>query len=191
MIAGGSSSADLRDVIYGGSGNDNIDGGYGNDLIYGQDGNDTLAGGFGADDLQGMNGDDVITGSALSDLVYGGAGNDFVNGGFGYDRINGGSGADRFYHLGIYDHGSDWIQDYTAAEGDVLLFGDGAVTADDFQVNFSHTANAEGIRSGDQNVAEGFVIYKPSGQIIWALVDGAGQDEINLKIGGELFDLLA
>ena len=189
-IVGGDSTADLRDVIYGGSGRDVIDGGYGNDLVYGQDGNDTIAGGFGADDLQGQNGHDVITGGAFSDLIYGGAGADFVNGGFGYDRINGGSGADRFYHLGIYDHGSDWIQDYTAAEGDVLLFGDAGVTADDFQVNFSHTANAEGLRSGDQDVAEGFVIYRPSGQIIWALVDGAGQDEINMKIGGELFDLL-
>ena len=73
----------------------------------------------------------------------------------------------------------------------MLLFGDPGATADDFQVNFSHTSSAEGTRSGDENVAEGFVIYKPSGQIIWALVDGAGQDEINLKVGGEVFDLLA
>ena len=190
-LQGGDSTADLRDVIYGGAGQDVIDGGYGNDLIYGQDGNDVIAGGFGADDLQGQDGHDVITGGAFSDLIYGGAGNDFVNGGFGHDRINGGSGADRFYHLGIADHGSDWLQDYSAPEGDVLLFGDPGATADDFQVNFSHTSNAEGIRSGDQDVAEGFVIYKPSGQIIWALVDGAGQDQINLKIGGEVFDLLA
>ena len=35
------------------------------------------------------------------------------------------------------------------------------------------------------------MIYRPTGQIIWALVDGAGQDEINLKIGGNTFDLLA
>ena len=58
----------------------------------------------------------MITGSALSDLVSGNAGNDFVNGGFGNDRINGGSGADRFFHLGIRGHGSDFVQDYNAAE---------------------------------------------------------------------------
>jgi len=178
------------DRAIGGDGDDSQAGGYGNDLVYGQDGNDTIAGGFGSDDLRGQNGDDVITGSALSDLVYGGAGDDFVNGGFGYDRINGGTGADRFYHLGIFDHGSDWIQDYTAAEGDVLQFGDASASRDDFQVNFDHTASPEGERSGDDDVAEGFVIYRPSGQIIWALVDGAGQDQINLKIGGEVFDLL-
>lgn len=190
-LLGGDSEADLRDVIYGGSGQDVIDGGYGNDLIYGQDGNDQIAGGFGADDLQGQDGNDVITGGALSDLIYGGDGDDFVNGGFGHDRINGGEGADKFYHLGIADHGSDWVQDYSAAEGDVLLFGDASASGDDFQVNFSHTENDEGQRAGTADLAEGFVIYKPTGQIIWALVDGAGQDQINLKIGGDIFDLLA
>ena len=190
-LLGGDSEADLRDVIYGGSGQDVIDGGYGNDLIYGQDGDDVIAGGFGADDLQGQNGNDIITGGAFSDLIYGGAGDDFVNGGFGHDRINGGSGADKFYHLGIADHGSDWIQDYSAAEGDVLLFGDASASADDFQVNFSHTENDEGLRSGTADLAEGFVIYRPTGQILWALVDGEGQDQINLKIDGEIFDLLA
>lgn len=190
-IIGGNSDDDLRDEVYGGAGHDNIDAGYGNDLVYGQDGNDTISGGFGADDLQGQNGNDVISGGALSDLIYGGAGDDFINGGFGYDRINGGSGADKFFHLGVFDHGSDWIQDYQAGEGDVLVFGNTSASADDFQVNFAHTANDAGERSGDDDVAEGFVIYRPTGQIMWALVDGAGQDEINLKIGGDVFDLLA
>jgi Ca2+-binding RTX toxin-like protein len=185
LINGGSSPDDERDLVYAGAGSDSVDGGYGNDLIYGMGGNDTLSGGFGADELQGQDGNDVITGSALSDLVYGGAGDDFVNGGFGHDRINGGDGADKFYHLGISDHGSDWLQDYNAAEGDVLLFGNATATEDDFQVNFTETAGA-----GDAGVAEAFVIYKPTDQIIWALIDGADQDEINLKIGGDTFDLL-
>ncbi len=190
-IVGGDSEDDLRDVIYGGEGDDNIDGGYGNDLIFGQEGNDTLAGGFGADELQGQDGDDVVTGGALSDLVYGGAGNDYVNGGFGYDRINGGSGADRFFHLGIFDHGSDWVQDYDAAEGDVLVFGDRSASADQFQINFAHTATPDGDRSGEDAVQEAFVIFRPTQQIMWALVDGEGQEAINLQVGGEVFDLLA
>jgi len=185
FIYGGNTADDERDLIYAGAGNDSVDGGYGNDLIYGMGGNDTLAGGFGADELQGQDGNDVITGSALSDLIYGGAGDDFVNGGFGHDRINGGDGADRFYHLGVSDHGSDWVQDYIAAEGDVLLFDGTSATADDFQVNFTETDGA-----GAAGMAEVFVIYRPSGQILWALVDGADQDQINLNIGGEVFDLL-
>ncbi|MCV2891003.1 hypothetical protein OE747_21955 [Ruegeria sp. XHP0148] len=153
-------------MIFGGEGNDSVDAGSGNDLIFGQGGNDTIAGGFGVDEIQGQDGDDVITGSAFSDLVFGGAGNDFVNGGFGHDRINGGSGADKFYHLGIFDHGSDWVQDYNAAEGDVLFFGITTAFRDDFLVQFAHTANAEGERSGDDAVEEAFITYRPTGQIM-------------------------
>ncbi len=182
--------ADQSNVIYAGAGDDRAEGGGGNDFLYGQEGNDSLAGGFGADRIEGQGGDDVLTGGALSDLVFGGDGNDFVNGGFGHDRINGGSGADSFFHLGVTDHGSDWVQDYIAAEGDVLVFG-GAATAADFQINYDHTATPDGERSGDDGVQEAFVIYRPTGQIVWALVDGEGQAEISLRIGGEIFDLMA
>ncbi|NDW45097.1 calcium-binding protein [Ruegeria sp. PrR005] len=190
-IIGGPSEDDLRDVIYAGEGNDSVDAGAGNDQVFGQGGNDTIAGGFGVDDLQGQDGNDVITGSAFSDLVFGGAGDDFVNGGFGHDRINGGTGADKFFHVGASGHGSDWVQDYSSAEGDVLLFGIGSATRDQFQVNFAHTENAEGERAGDDAVQEAFVIYRPTGQIMWALVDGEGQESINLQIGSDVFDLLA
>lgn len=67
----------------------------------------------------------------------------------------------------------------------------GAATASDFQVNLAHTANDAGERAGDDAVQEAFVIYKPTGQIMWALVDGGGQDQINLKTGSDTFDLLA
>ncbi|MCV2891211.1 calcium-binding protein [Ruegeria aquimaris] len=190
-ITGGHTGDDLRDVIYAGDGNDSVDAGAGNDLVYGQGGNDTIAGGAGVDELQGQDGDDVITGSSFSDLVYGGAGDDFVNGGFGHDRINGGSGADKFFHVGVEGHGSDWVQDYNSAAGDVLLFGNASATRAQFQVNFAHTANADGERAGDDAVQEAFVIYRPTGQIMWALVDGTGQESINLQIGADVFDLLA
>ncbi|TDT73141.1 hemolysin type calcium-binding protein [Litoreibacter halocynthiae] len=184
FIYGGADSADLRDEISSGGGNDYIDSGYGNDEVYAGAGNDTIIGGFGTDRLIGQTGDDVIAGGPLSDLIFGGDGADFVNGGFGHDRINGGAGADSFYHLGIRDHGSDWIQDYNSADGDVLVFANSDASVDDFQVNVAETANA-----GISGVSESFVIYKPTGQIIWALVDGNAQDEINLQIGGTVFDI--
>jgi len=127
----------------------------------------------------------VLTGSAFSDLIFGGDGNDFINGGFGFDRVNGGAGADRFYHLGVAGHGSDWVQDYRAAEGDRLVFGTAATRAQ-FQVNLSETAGA-----GAAGVQEAFVIYRPTGQILWALVDGGAENHINLQIGAQVFDLLA
>ncbi|MEQ9696035.1 hypothetical protein [Shimia sp. SDUM112013] len=190
-IRGGESENDLRDVVYAGNGNDDIEGGYGNDELRGDDGHDTIEGGFGADTVIGGSGNDILTGSAWSDVILGGAGDDFVNGGWGHDRVNGGSGADRFFHIGIRDHGSDWIQDYDAAGGDVLVFGIGAATESQFQINTTHTSSPAGERSGDDNIEEAFVIYRPTGQIMWALVDGAGQDSINLMIAGQVFDLMA
>ena len=191
LLIGGDSENDLRDVIYGGAGNDNIDGGYGNDELRGDAGNDSIAGGFGADTVIGGTGDDTLTGSAFGDQIFGGAGDDFINGGFGVDLLNGGADADRFFHIGIADHGSDWVQDYDSVEGDVLHFGIATAAASQFQVNTTHTATAAGERSGDDNVEEAFVIYRPTGQILWALVDGAGQSEITLQIAGVNYDLLA
>ncbi len=182
---------DASDLVYAGLGNDSVQGGQGNDEVYGQEGNDILVGDGGADTLMGQDGDDVITGSGQSDLLFGGAGNDFLNGGFGHDRLNGGDGADRFFHLGVADHGSDWVQDYDAAEGDVLLLGDSGADVDDFEVRFAHTTDPTGERAGDDSVAEAFVVHTPSNQIIWALVDGAADSQINLQIGGEVFDLTA
>ncbi|MEQ9696037.1 hypothetical protein [Shimia sp. SDUM112013] len=191
VLSGGTSNADLRDILYGGQGNDSLDGGYGNDQLRGDSGRDTLVGGFGADTLIGGEGDDGLMGGAFADQLFGGDGGDFLNGGFGHDLLNGGGGADRFYHLGIRDHGSDWVQDYSATGGDVLHFGIASATESQFQVNTTHTTNAAGERSGDDNVEEAFVIYRPTGQIMWALIDGAGQDSINLQIGGQVFDLMA
>ena len=185
VIFGGDSAADLRDVLFGGAGNDTLDGGYGNDELRGDDGNDQIEGGFGADQLIGGAGADTLSGGALSDVIFGGNGADFLNGGFGFDRLNGGAGADRFFHLGVAGHGSDWIQDYSAAQGDQLVAGIAGATRAQFQVNIAHTPNA-----GAAGIAEAFVIYRPTGQILWALVDGAGQDSIVLALGGQSFDLL-
>ena len=186
VITGGDTGADLRDVIYGGDGDDSIDGGYGNDELRGDDGNDTIIGGFGTDTVIGGAGNDALTGQAWSDLIFGGDGDDFINGGFGHDRLTGGTGADRFYHLGVAGHGSDWVQDYDAAAGDLLLFGQAGATRDQFQVNLTETANA-----GVAGVEEAFVIYRPTGQIMWALVDGGGQHQITLLLDGASHDLLS
>ncbi|MEQ9695009.1 nidogen-like domain-containing protein [Shimia sp. SDUM112013] len=190
-IADGGTDDDLFDVIFGGDGDDDIDGGFGNDSIRGDAGNDIIAGGFGEDTVIGGEGNDTLTGSAYSDLIFGGPGDDFINGGWGHDRVNGGDGADRFFHIGIIHHGSDWIQDYDASEGDVLVFGNTSATRSQFQVNYAHTTAPDGERSGDDNLEEAFVIYRPTGQIMWALVDGGGQSEINLQIAGQVYDLLA
>jgi len=185
LLVGGEDGTDLRDMIYGGAGNDTIHGSHGNDELRGDGGDDLVTGDFGADTVIGGTGNDTLTGGAFGDQLFGGAGDDFLNGGYGFDQINGGGGADRFFHLGVEGHGSDWIQDFTAIEGDVLVFGDMTARADQFQINSAFTTGA-----GAGDVAEAFVIYKPTGQILWALVDGMEQDEIMLSIDGTLYDLL-
>ena len=185
FLYGGPDEGDLRDVLYGGAGNDRLFGGGGNDELNGEAGNDILNGGAGADTLIGHAGADTLSGGAGSDLLFGNDGPDFLNGGFGHDRMNGGAGADRFYHLGVADHGSDWVQDYSGAEGDVLVYGQTGAARSQFQVNYTNTPGA-----GSAAVAEAFVIYKPTGQILWALVDGGGQAAIWLDLGSGPVNLL-
>lgn len=186
LIFGGATGADLRDMIYGGDGKDTIDGGAGQDELNGGAGDDSLVGGFGADSLIGNDGADLLGGGPGADGLMGGPGDDWLNGGFGHDRLNGGTGADRFYHAGLADHGSDWIQDYAAADGDVLIFGLSGATPEQFAVSYAITPGA-----GQAEVAEAFVIYRPTGQIVWALVDGAAQEVIALQIGAQTYDLVA
>jgi Ca2+-binding RTX toxin-like protein len=166
---------DMADVIFGGPGADTMAGKLGPDVLRGDAGNDTILGGAGGD---------TIAGGARSDLLIGGSGPDFLNGGFGFDRMNGSTGRDRFFHRGEDGHATDWIQGYDASEGDVLLYGANA-EPDDFDVTFPDSG------SGDSDVNEAFVTHQPSGQTLWALVDGEGQDSINLSInGGMEVDLL-
>jgi hypothetical protein len=188
FIFGGPGTGDLRDVIYAGDGNDTVDGGYGNDEIRGDAGNDLLDGYFGSDTVIGGAGDDSLSGSALSDAIFGGDGDDFINGGFGFDRLNGGLGADQFYHFGVSGHGSDWIQDFDASQGDVLVYGNGAGVASksDFLVQRASTPNA-----GDAAIDEVFITHIPSGTLLWALVDGDAQTEITVKAMSQTFDLLS
>jgi hypothetical protein len=185
FLYGGDTEADLRDVLYGGNGNDVLDGGYGNDELRGDDGDDNLIGGYGVDTVIGGSGNDTLTGQAWSDLLFGGDGDDFINGGFGFDRVNGGAGADQFFHIGDAGHGSDWIQDYNTAEGDLLVYGK-AAQASDFLVQRATTPDA-----GDPAVQEVFVTHKASGVLLWALVDGDAQTSLNVMAGGQVFDLLA
>ncbi|HMW19201.1 MAG TPA: calcium-binding protein, partial [Accumulibacter sp.] len=60
------------DTLYGGNGNDLMDGGDGNDTLYGNAGDDTLSGGLGNDDLYGGDGKDVY-------LFNRGEGNDWIH----------------------------------------------------------------------------------------------------------------
>ncbi|SFI67953.1 Hint domain-containing protein [Celeribacter neptunius] len=124
----GTNSADGGDTIYAGDGADWVQGDGGDDTIYGEAGDDTLFGDDGNDYVYGGDGNDTLYGGAGNDILLGGAGNDLIYAGDGDDTIRGGAGDDTIYgHAGadtfiIADgSGLDTIEDYSAADGDVLL----------------------------------------------------------------------
>lgn len=151
--------------------------------LTGTDAADLLFGGRMGDSHAAGAGDDTIGGQGGPDTLEGGAGSDFLNGGWGHDSLSGGPGADRFFHAGHPGHGSDWIDDFDFAEGDRLVFG-GAAEADQFQVNFALSPGR-----GSDAVDEAFVIWRPTGQILFAVPDGAIQEELILVIAGSEVDL--
>lgn len=59
---------DGNDSLFGGDGEDSIEGGVGNDKLYGNDGDDVLWGGVGLDLVVGGDGDDVMSGGSQSDV---------------------------------------------------------------------------------------------------------------------------
>lgn len=96
-------------MLYGGRGNDVLNGTSGRDHLFGQGDNDTLYGGAGDDVLSGGDGDDVL---------YDGAGNDV---------LTGGRGADRFMLTG----GRDVITDFRYDLGDRLWLDSVNMTAEE------------------------------------------------------------
>ncbi|MBQ9601370.1 MAG: hypothetical protein IJR46_05085, partial [Neisseriaceae bacterium] len=115
----------LGDVLYGGSGNDDIIGGNRNDVIYGDelDSINTQSTKDGNDSLYGMGGDDLIYGNGGDDFIYGDGkadnaskgifqysaisehGNDIIYSGSGDDSVYGNAGDDMIFG----EDGDDWI----------------------------------------------------------------------------------
>ena len=87
-------STNQGQTMYGGAGNDAIDGGNGSDTIYGGSGNDTINGNNGADTIYGGSGNDTINGGLGADLIIGGKGG---------DTLTGGGGPDTFKYLFVTD----------------------------------------------------------------------------------------
>ena len=163
-----------QDRIFGGEGDDRLDGGSAADAIYGEEGDDTIDGGYGPDRLFGGEGDDEIKGGdgGYSDVLVGGQGN---------DRLTGGDGADRFVFA--HSHGNDWITDFGEGADVIDLSAFTAIRGfDDLRVRAVGTAavvdvtNNSGGRIWLQDTAvsdldaEDFAFYEPSADL--ASIDG-------------------
>ncbi len=90
-------NGNIDEQLYGGSGNDTLDGSNGNDELHGGSGGDLLIGGNHDDSLFGGSDDDVLQGGNHADLLYGGTGDDVLYGEDHADVLFGGGGQDRLY----------------------------------------------------------------------------------------------
>ncbi|HXF92649.1 MAG TPA: hypothetical protein VNK46_07815 [Nitrospiraceae bacterium] len=89
--------AEGREML-GRSGDDRIYGGGGNDVINGQEGLDYLEGNQGDDQLEGGAKNDILLGQQGDDQLCGEADNDRLNGGLGDDLLDGGDGLDTYFY---------------------------------------------------------------------------------------------
>ncbi|UQZ88322.1 hypothetical protein C4J81_03510 [Deltaproteobacteria bacterium Smac51] len=117
-----------HDILHGEDGDDRLSGGAGNDLLYGGTGDDYLHGGTGDDLLDGGEGNDQLYGGDGNDQLDAGDGDDYLSGGNGDDRLDGGSGADRLYGEAGNDildggAGDDYLEG--GAGNDIYVFGKG------------------------------------------------------------------
>ena len=131
-------AGNVRVIVYGGPGDDELHGGPGNDRLLGQDGADVLWGGEGRDVLIGGDGDDELHGGADrdrlfghrgDDVLFGDDGDDVLYGNRGADELHGGDGADRLFggwdaDVLRGDAGDDRL--FAGPGNDLLAGGDGA-----------------------------------------------------------------
>ena len=117
-IAGG---GNITQIVYGGAGDDTLNGTGVCDTIFGGSGNDTI---------KGNNGDDVIYGGSGRDTIDGCNGDDTIIGGFGADKLTGGNGKDVFVYLSAVDSRAgrfDTINDFASGCDKIDLTALGAL----------------------------------------------------------------
>ena len=89
----------LRDVIWGGGGDDEINALSGDDVVCGGPGRDRIVAGSGADWVQGAAGADIVSGGPGKDDIRGGGDTDFLAPGAGDDRAIGNGGLDSLEYV--------------------------------------------------------------------------------------------
>ncbi|MFA7275248.1 MAG: type I secretion C-terminal target domain-containing protein [Pseudobdellovibrionaceae bacterium] len=124
------------DQILAYKGNDTLIGGAGNDTLRGDDGIDTEYGGLGNDTLYGNRGNDILYGEDGNDSLYGEDDDDTIYGGIGVDLIRGDGGNDIIYagqgdDINVYGddgadiiHGNEGKDTLKGNEGRDTLYGD-------------------------------------------------------------------
>ena len=167
-------------VVYGTTGNDELNGRQANDRLYGYAGDDLASGlggddraygGYGNDRIYGNDGDDELYGEQDDDFLYGGNGNDRLTGGEGIDYLDGGNGSDTY----VLDDERDTINDSgNSGEADTIIL----------RFSLSTYSLANGIENLNSDGSVSTIIGNTLDNIIHG---GASSSAIN---GGEGRDVL-
>ena len=139
--------------IFGGPGNNFINGPASNDDIFARGGNDTVRGGAGDDMLRGEAGNDVLVGDTGNDTMLGGAGNDRMvwNNGDGSDLMEGGAGSDI-----AQVNGSDTAGDvFTIAPTATGWTSTGSTSASSASTSARPRRSSSTARGGDDTITGG------------------------------------
>lgn len=199
------------DQVWGGLGDDFIDGVCGGDKLWGEEGNDTILGGNGRDSMWGGIGNDSMNGQNQEDMLWGNEGNDTligekgndtidggaddddIDGGKDNDLLTGGTGADIFRYAS--DMGCDTITDFTSGEDrldvsklDIWDISQLTITqvGDNARINFGDFQYVEltGVNAADLTNADFILDTAP----VIAPTDGG--DNLTGTDASETFDLM-
>ncbi len=147
-------------LLYGGSGADNINGNGGDDLIYGGSGND---------DINGNNNNDTLYGGSGNDTIDGSNDNDLIIGGYGADTITGGNGSDTIRYLDLCDTG-DTIRDFRTGTDKIDL---SAIDANTNSININDVFAGGGLQTGQFVLVNSVTWFVSGGNtVILADTDG-------------------
>jgi Ca2+-binding RTX toxin-like protein len=172
------------DRLYGGDGNDTIEGGVFQDWLYGGAGNDVLRG----DTIvfQEEHGDDFLNGGAGDDVLQGDDGNDVLQGGIGSDTMTGGAGDDLYW----VDAAGDVVTESAGAGADVVRAAIDYALAANIEELFIGGAGRNGTGNGLGNVIHGAgasnVLRGVGGDDV--IRGDAGRDTIDGGAGADLID---
>ena len=139
-----------------------------NNRIYGNDGNNTLTGGGGRDNFYGGKGADTIIGGNDVDILSGEDGDDVLTGNGGRDQLYGGLGADDFV-FAVIDANYDLVADFSAAQGDRLVFSQAVFTALGASVDAGELVLGTAALDADD-----YLIYDTATQRLYYDADGNG-----------------
>ena len=167
-----------NDIVLGGAGDDQVNGDAGNDYLYGGSGNDTVNGGDGNDQLFGGSGVNVLMGGTGNDTLEGGRGGWYATWdgepvsslNTGANTMMGGVGDDAYNILG-----SDDVVVENASEGDFDI-------AYSYIHSYTLTDNVEDLKlyadaafNGDGNFGNNWIAGNANANI---LNGGGGNDEL-------------